>query len=129
MRIREASASERLLRCRNEWMMSELGGLLISRISPRGACLLLGRHISSYVNRVTSDDRGDDESLMKKVENLKSKKFGIPNYSRFFDPIDDFNTEFCRQVSSQKFLKSRNKGQIEVQMGCYSSRLVPKKLI
>ena len=44
VRIREASASELLLRCRNEWMMSKLGGLLISRISSRGTCLLLGRH-------------------------------------------------------------------------------------
>ena len=90
---------------------------------------LLRQQINSYVNRVTSDDRGDDESLMKKVENLRSKKFGIPNHSRFFKPLDEFNVECCRQVSSQNYLKSRNKDQIEDKSGRYSYRFSPKKLI
>jgi hypothetical protein len=43
VRIREASASELLLRCRNEKDDVRTGGLPNSRIGPRDTCLLLGR--------------------------------------------------------------------------------------
>ena len=73
---------------------------------------LIRQQINSYVDRVTLNERGDDESLMKISEMLKSKEFGVPNYSRFLDPLDEFNMEFCRQVSSQSFLTFRYKDQI-----------------
>ena len=58
------------------------------------------RYIFTYNN-----DRGGREYLMKGVEILKYTTTGIPNHSRFLKPMDDFNAEFNRQISNQKFLQ------------------------
>ena len=81
---------------------------------------LIERMIESELWGLTIEDDGRDASLMKKKERLKSEDFSLPNYSRFFVPFDELNTEFNRQVSSQSFLKSRNKDQIRGKSCLYS---------
>ncbi len=66
--------------------------------------------IDSWLRSLCIDDYDDKEidmerSMMGKVEILKSNR-GVPSYSRFLVPMEDFQLEFTRQVSSDCFLKN-----------------------
>jgi hypothetical protein len=90
---------------------------------------LIRQQIRSWLNCFMINDHGDYEYIMKINEKLRSGRLSLPNHSRFLHTLDEFNTEFCRQVSSQKCLKSRNKGQFGGRSGLYSYRLSPKKRV
>jgi hypothetical protein len=47
------------------------------------------------------------ESLMGKIDVLKSKDKGIQNYSRFLFPLDDFIEKFKREIERQSFVPRR----------------------
>jgi hypothetical protein len=47
------------------------------------------------------------ESLMGKIDRLKSKKCGVDNYTRFLAPLDDVNERFRELTSKQSFLPLR----------------------
>jgi hypothetical protein len=81
---------------------------------------LIRQQIRSWLNCYMINDHGDYEYIMKINEKLRSGRLSLPNHSRFLHPLDDFNMEFNRQVSSQSFLKSRDKDQIGDKDGCYS---------
>jgi len=60
--------------------------------------------ISSWINSIVIDDYGRTTPLMNQIAALKFEN-GIPNYSRFLLQLEDFGSEFIRQVSVQKFLR------------------------
>jgi len=49
----------------------------------------------------------EPESLMGKVDVLKSKSNGIPNYTRFLAPLDDFIERFSAEIQGQLFVPSQ----------------------
>lgn len=49
---------------------------------------------------------GREESLMEKVGMLKSKEI-VPNYSRFLEPLDGFNSDFFEMASRDHFIQSK----------------------
>ena len=71
---------------------------------------LIRCEINSWVRGVVEGGDGELKPLMMQVEDLKSEK-GIPDYSRFLVHQEDFWCEFMRQVSSQKFLASKDSKQ------------------
>lgn len=73
---------------------------------------LMRQMINSGLRGLMTNAYSGNEYLMDINEKFRSGEFGLSNYSRFFTPIDEFNMEFCKQVSSQSFLKSGYKGQI-----------------
>jgi hypothetical protein len=57
---------------------------------------IINRHIESRI----SSKFGYEDSLMGKVEILKSEYFGILNYSRFLEPYKEFNLYFNQTLNN-----------------------------
>ena len=64
---------------------------------------LLRRTIESWLSSWPLEP----ESLMGKVDVLKSKIHGVPNYTRFLSLLDDFNDRFMREMVGQSFVPNQ----------------------
>ncbi|MGD0021708.1 MAG: hypothetical protein ABSC54_05335 [Smithellaceae bacterium] len=68
----------------------------------KGMGSLFKAHLNSHLSCILVK-----ESLMENLDNLKSEKRMIPNYSRFIEPLDWFNSDFLERASSDNFIKSK----------------------